>query len=111
MAFNTTNTLTVFRFTLAYAEKLVADLDEDQLAVPSHDGMDHPAWIPGHVAWGLDFVASLLGKDLLTDDGRINTFGPGSVPVEDRSAYPRKAELVDTMRKTQARAVELLEVT
>jgi hypothetical protein len=39
----------------------------------------------------------------------MKTFGPGSVPVEDRSAYPTKAELVDTMRKTHARAIELLE--
>jgi hypothetical protein len=103
------NTLTAFRFTLAYAEKLVADLEDDHLAVLPHAGMNHPAWILGHVALGSDFVALLLGKELLTDDGWMKTFGPGSVPVEDRSAYPTKAELVDTMRKTHARAIELLE--
>jgi hypothetical protein len=55
------NTLTAFRFTLAYAEKLVADLEDDHLAVLPHAGMNHPAWILGHVALGSDFVALLLG--------------------------------------------------
>ena len=110
MTSNMDYTLTAFRFTLAYAEKLVADLDDDQLAVLPHGGMNHPAWILGHVALGSDFVASLLGKDLLTDEAWMKTFGPGSVPVEDRSVYPSKAELVDTMRKTHARAIQLLEV-
>lgn len=95
------NALTVYRFTLVYAEKLVSDLDDDELAVQPHPRMNHPAWILGHVALGSDFVASLPGKELLTDDAWMKTFGPGSVPVGDRSAYPTKAELIEMMKTTQ----------
>lgn len=103
------NALTAFRFTRIYAEKLVFDLNDDELTVQPHPGMNHPAWVLGHVALGSDFVASLLGKELQTDDAWMKTFGPGSVPVDDRAAYPAKTELMDMMTKTHERAINLLE--
>lgn len=103
------NALTVFRFTIVYAEKLVADLEDCQLSVQPHPGMNHPAWILGHVALGTDFVASLLGKERITDDAWMTTFGPGSVPVDDRSAYPSRTELMETLKRTHEQAIRLLE--
>jgi hypothetical protein len=100
--------LTAFRFTLMYAEKLAADLADDELARLPQPGMNHAAWVLGHVALGSDFVALLLGKPMVTDKAWMATFGPGSTPVGDRAAYPSKDKLLATMRTTLAKAIELL---
>ena len=100
--------LAAFRFTLGYAEKLAADLSDGELTTLPHPGMNHAAWIMGHVALGSDFVALLLGQATITDNVWMAKFGPGSTPVSDRSAYPSKNELLATMRSTHAKAIELL---
>lgn len=100
--------LAAFHFTLVYAEKLTADLADEELARLPHAGMNHAAWVMGHVALGSDIVALLLGQATLTDQGWMATFGPGSTPVSDHAKYPSKDELRETMRRTHARAIELL---
>jgi hypothetical protein len=100
--------LAAFRFTLMYAEKLAADVTDEELARLPHAGMNHAAWVLGHVALGSDFVALLLGQPMVTDEAWMATFGPGSTPVADRAAYPSKEQLLTTMRTTHARAIELL---
>lgn len=100
--------LAAFRFTLIYAEKLAADLADEELARLPHAGMNHAAWVLGHVALGSDLVALLLGQPTLTDKVWMARFGPGSTPVSDRAEYPSKDELLATMRRTHARAIELL---
>jgi uncharacterized damage-inducible protein DinB len=87
---------------------LAADLADDELARQPQPGMNHAAWVLGHVALGADFVALLLGQPTITDETWMATFGPGSMPVADRAAYPSKEHLLSTMRKTHARAIELL---
>jgi hypothetical protein len=100
--------LAAFRFTLGYAEKLAADLADVELARLPQPGMNHAAWVLGHVALGSDFVALLLGQAMVTDEAWMATFGPGSMPVGDRAVYPSKSQLLATMRTTHARAIELL---
>jgi hypothetical protein len=100
--------LAAFRFTLGYAEKLAADLSDEELAVQPHAGMNHAAWTLGHVALGSDFVALLLAAPTVTDKRWMATYGPRSMPVSDRSRYASKDELLATMRTTHARAIELL---
>jgi hypothetical protein len=100
--------LAAFQFTLVYAEKLATDLANEELARLPQPGMNHAAWVLGHVALGSDMVALLLGQATLTDKAWMATFGPGSTPMSDRAKYPSKDELLATMRRTHARAVELL---
>ncbi len=100
--------LAAFRFTLGYAEKLAADLSEDEMARFPQRGMNHAAWLLGHVALGADFVALLLGQSMVTDEEWMATFGPGSTPADNRALYPSKDQLLATMRMTHDRAIELL---
>jgi hypothetical protein len=100
--------LAAFRFTLGYAEKLAADLTDEELVRLPQPGMNHAAWVLGHVALGADFVALLLGQSMVTDEAWMATFGPGSTPAGDRAAYPSKEQLLATMRMTHARAIQLL---
>jgi hypothetical protein len=45
---------------------------------------------------------------MITNEAWMETFGPGSMPVGDRSKYPSKDQLLSTMRTTHKRAIELL---
>jgi len=100
--------LAAFRFNQMYAEKLAADLADEELALLPQPGMNHAAWIFGHVALGSDFVAQLLGKSMVTDEAWMAKFGPGSLPVADRTAYPSKEQLLAKTRTTHSRAIESL---
>ena len=100
--------LAAFRFTLGYAEKLAADLADEELAVQPHAGMNHAAWTLGHVALGSDFVALLLGEPTVTDKRWMATYGPGSTPVSERSKYASKEELLATMRTIEVTRVDFL---
>src|SRR5262245_10904288 len=42
--------IAAYRFTQMYAEKLAADLTDEELTTQPHAGMNHAAWVLGHVA-------------------------------------------------------------
>ncbi|TWT55466.1 DinB superfamily protein [Thalassoglobus neptunius] len=86
--------LNAFRFTKSFAHLLAADIDDREMAQIPHPGMNHPAWILGHVALGADLVAKLLGEPTLTDEEWLRVYGPGSTCSEDRSVYPTKSSLL-----------------
>ncbi len=102
------STITAFRFTLSYAKDLVHDIDDADMAQMPHPGMNHPAWILGHLVLGADFVSLLLGGELETDEQWMKTYGPGSQPIDDRSAYASKSELLSRMEQLYERAEKLV---
>lgn len=97
------STLNAFRFTLSYAQLLVADIDDIEMANIPHPGMNHPAWILGHLILVADMGAKLLGEEQILDASWMEKYGPGSTPVSDRSAYPSKDELLTTMKEIYQR--------
>ncbi len=98
--------LKLFAFTHQYAKLLVNDIDDADFARQPHEGMNPPAWILGHLVLAADFVPMLLGQEKATDDQWMATYGPGSTPTDDRSAYASKEVLLDLMQSTYARAIE-----
>ncbi|MDB4731709.1 DinB family protein, partial [bacterium] len=58
-------------------------------------------------ALAADLAASLLGEEMGTDDAWMQTYGPGSTPVDDRGTYPSKAELLQKLESTCERAESL----
>ncbi len=100
--------LQAFQFTNIYAHKLVADLPDEQLAELPHPGMNHPAWILGHLIVAAAFVPKLAGQPTGLDDDWMAQFGPGSVPHSDRGAYPSRDELLARLDAAYERAVEIL---
>jgi hypothetical protein len=44
--------LAAFRFTQMYAEKLAADLTDEELTMQPQAGMNHAAWVLGMWRWG-----------------------------------------------------------
>lgn len=84
-------------FQLRYARLLVQDIDDARLAEQPMPGMNHAAWILGHLAVAADFLLQLFGEPELCSEDWHNRFGPGSSVQADRSAYPSKGELLEAL--------------
>jgi len=93
--------INVSKFGIAYADMLLADIDADQFAHQPVSGMNHPAWVVGHLAFVADRVASMLGTEPQLADWK-ELFGGGS-QLQDASAYPPKDELIAAWHAAQDR--------
>ena len=87
----------LYAFLLDYARKLVEGVEDDRFAVEPAPGMNHPAWILGHLAICTDLALKQLGKPARCPEGWMELLGPGSKLQADRSAYPGKAELLNAL--------------
>ena len=85
---------TLYAFVLHYCRLLVGDINDARLAEQPAAGMNHPAWVLGHLAIAADYAAILLGGGKALDETWHARFGPGSVVTAERAAYPAKAELL-----------------
>ncbi len=85
----------LYAFVLYYARQLTADIDDAQLAEQPAPGMNHPAWIIGHLAICTDYAAMTLGLEKTCPEAWHKMFGPGSTLTTNRSDYPSKAELIE----------------
>lgn len=99
--------LAVFRFTRFYAEKLVADLHDDEMTRLPHPGMNHPKWVLGHLILGADFIPKLLSEPMATDEAWMELFGPGSTPTDEPGRYPPKAALLAKLAEVYERGATL----
>ena len=81
-------------FLIQYCRTLMADIPDDRMAEQPLSGVNHPAWILGHLALTADTALGLLGaeKSLPTEWNPL--FGLGSKPVVVRSTYPSKEEML-----------------
>ena len=52
---------TLYAFTMGYARLLAEDIDDARFAEQPAPGLNHPAWILGHLAICTDYAAGLLG--------------------------------------------------
>ncbi len=94
-----------------YAQKLVADLSDEQMVVQPAVGMNHPAWVFSHLnAYHPVMVALLQGQPF--DDPQGHPFGMRSAPVADVAIYPNKSDLMAAFQHGHdqvARSVEAAE--
>src|SRR3954454_20235891 len=88
---------------LGYADLLVADIDDSDFTAQPLPGMNHPAWILGHLAIAADGAIGLLGGEKLTSTEWATKFGRDSKPGANRSEYPSKEEIVRVFRESHAR--------
>ncbi len=78
---------------LDYAQKLVADVPGDRMVHQPAIGMNHPAWVLGHLNAYHPVIVSLAKGETFRDP-RKHRFGMLSKPEADASVYPAKDELV-----------------
>ncbi len=82
------------RFLLQYCQMLSADIPEERFAEQPLPGVNHPAWILGHLAISSDFAVAILGGEKVLPEHWYKLFGPGSTLTAVRADYPTRAELL-----------------
>jgi hypothetical protein len=94
----------VYDFNLFYAQRLMADLGEEELTAQPLEGvtMNHPAFVIGHLAWANDNGMALVGGTPVLSNLK-ELWGSGAVPSEERSLYPSKADLIRTLEVSHTR--------
>lgn len=86
--------LKINQFLLQYCRMLVGDIADERLADQPLPGVNHPAWILGHLAFSAARARGLLGSEKELPEAWTPLFGPGSKPSASRSDYPSKDDLL-----------------
>ena len=82
--------LNVNRFLVSYCRMLVGDVADERLAEQPLPGVNHPAWILGHLAFSADRACSLLDAPKeLRRPGRLSS-APARSPRRQASTIPRR---------------------
>ncbi len=92
---------------LDYGTKLVADLDDEQMAIQPAPGMNHPAWVFSHLNAYLPVIVCVIQGEPF-DDPKDHPFGMQSKPLTKRSVYPPKDELMSTFITGHERVEQVL---
>jgi uncharacterized damage-inducible protein DinB len=96
---------------VVYANKLVADLADEQMCAQPAPGMNHAAWVLGHLAFVFDSMTAVFDqKPTMTQEWKT-LFNLSSKPLPDRAAYPSKEELLAAYEANYQRIVELVRST
>lgn len=95
--------LHVYALNLDYARRLIADLSAEQMVAQPALGMNHAAWVLGHLAWTCDFTGELLGVPPILGPAWAARFDYTSHPSENPADYPDKAELLEALERGHAR--------
>ena len=89
-----------------YAHKLVADIPEERMAEQPAPGMNHAAWVLGHLTFVADSMARVFDQPFTMPKEWVELFNLASKPDSNRSRYPSKAALLEAYEKAYARLTE-----
>jgi hypothetical protein len=92
------------QFLLKYCQMLTADIADERMAEQPMTGVNHPAWILGHLAFSAELIVGRLGGDKFLPSNWADLFKPGSCPRAAREVYPSKADLLKAIEDSFARA-------
>jgi len=85
--------LNAYQVNLSYARELIDDIPDAQMADQPVAGMNHPAWLLGHLVVTGGSMLSLLGADAPCKQAWKDLFAGGTKPLADRFKYPDKGTL------------------
>jgi len=94
--------LHAWNLNLGYAKRLVADLTDEQMALQPAPGMNHAAWVLGHLACTADMLGGMIGTKPACPDDWPALFDWNSSPSSDASLYPAKARLLQALDEAHA---------
>ena len=92
--------LKVNQFLVQYCRILVQDIADERLAEQPLPGVNHPAWILGHLAVTADRAIRVLGSSPELPTTWTPLFGPGSKLSAIRTDYPAKDELLGAVEQS-----------
>lgn len=88
------NAVQVNQFLMRYTKMLTEDIADDKMTQQPHAGVNHPAWILGHLTLTARGALGSLGGGSPPPAEWKTLYGAGSKPSANRSEYPSKEELV-----------------
>lgn len=91
-----------YHFGVGFLKQLLEGIESDKMTYQPMPGMNHPAWIVGHLVDTMGFIAELTGSQYRSPEGWPALFGMKSTPVDDLARYPSKAELIAELNKSVA---------
>lgn len=97
----------VNQFLVGYCRMLLKDIADERMAEQPLPGVNHPAWILGHLAFSADGAIARLGGEKLLPPEWTSLFGPGSKVSSVRSDYPATDELVRAVEQGFEKARQL----
>jgi hypothetical protein len=98
--------LTAAAVNLEYGKKLLAGIPDERMCVQPAPGMNHAAWVIGHLTYVADSMIKVWDQSPTMPREWVELFNLASKPSDDRSRYPSKAELDGAYEKAYARLVE-----
>jgi len=96
--------ITINRFLCNYRRMLTVELPDERLAEQPTAGVNHPAWILGHLTFAAERAVAIIngGENALPEPWQ-KLFGIGSKPTNVRSDYPPKEELLKAFEASHER--------
>jgi hypothetical protein len=94
--------LHTWNLNLGYAKRLVADIPDATLALQPAPGMNHAAWVLGHLACTADMLGAMIGLQPICPAGWAALFDWNSTPSADSGRYPTKAVLLQALEDAHA---------
>ena len=91
---------------LDYANRLVADVPPEAMAAQPAPGMNHAAWVIGHLTFVCDLLGGVVGLAPAMPEAWLPIFNNESKPSADAAIYPDKATLVSALARGHARVAE-----
>ena len=89
-----------------YAKKLVADIPDEKMCQQSVPGMNHAAWVLGHLTYVFDSMIGVFDQAPTMSREWKDLFNVASKPQSDRGKYPSKAALLEAYEKAYQRIVD-----
>jgi hypothetical protein len=87
-------------FLMQYCRMLLKDITDEQMTQQPQEGINHPAWVLGHLALTGEAMLDKLGVPKSLPGDWASLFGPGSKPTATRRQYPSKEVLVQSVEGT-----------
>ena len=85
---------------MQYCRALLADIPDERMTEQPVPGVNHPAWVLGHLAWAADGSLGKLGGQSALPAEWPALFGFGSKPSTVRGDYPPKEELLRAVEQS-----------
>ena len=99
----------LYEFLLNYGRNLTEDLSPEQYYEQPSQGLNHPAWVLGHLSFVAQFGVSLCGGETWLDESWNDNFGVGSTPQNTPEPYPSVAELLEGYEDGHARLTQAVQ--
>src|SRR5579884_1581575 len=81
-----------FGMAVEHGRRLLADVADEQMCGQPVAGMNHAAWIVGHLAHSFQAIGGEMGIELWLPAGWAERFGTGSRLSSCRADYPSRDE-------------------